>query len=351
MSSDDIKEQALANFDVLLEYWNLQYRKISEHEYDIIASWRTDNNFGSVRFNLEKARGADFAGGHLDEQDYARLGLGFSREDFNGFSGQGQSKIGFDIVGLCQRIHSESDYKKAIRLLSRDLAEVSKDNKLLVPARDAALRREREQKLKEAKVKSIAKDIWESSKYHNFAGSVGEKYLIKRGIRVKEDNIRVNPNIRYIDKKNYPALLFKVQEQPDSPIAAIHRIYLSPDGSKAKIDNPKMALAPIKGMGIWFGKRSKTLALTEGPENALTLRELGYPFVVSSIFGTNLHNIKIPLYVRKLIIFPDPDEPGLQAFDRAKNVYGNLSIEVEGYLLPPGNLDLNDYLVRGTENG
>lgn len=350
-SIDEVREKALANFDILLHYWKLDYKKITEYEYDILATWRKDQNFGSVRFNLDKARGADFAGGSLTDIDFSKLGSGFTKEDFNGFTSQGQSKIGFDIVGLCQRVYQKNTYQEAAKCLNNDLEVISKHRKLFTPAADAAIRREKEQQQKTKRHKELANDLWESCKYHNFFGSVGEKYLLNRGIRVKDKNIRCHPSIRYgISKTNYPALLFKVQAGPDKPLTAIHRIYLSQNGTKAKLENPKMALAPIKGMGIWIGNPSRTLALTEGPENALTLRELGHNFVVSSIFGTNLHNINIPKYVRKLIIYPDPDEPGMASFDRAKKTYTKLGIEVEGYVLPRGKFDLND-LINGTING
>ena len=352
MELDQLREKALVNFEILLNYWNLDYKKITNEEYDIIATWRTDKNFGSVRFNTEKGRGADFAGGSIVEEDYSRLGAGFSREDFAGFSFQGQAKIGFDVVGLCQRVHAENSYNKATELLNRDIEEVSKQRFLYTPGADAYIRRQKEQENKTKKRKQYAIDLWESSKYHKFEGSAGERYLkCTRNIEnyVTEENIRFHPSIHYTPTKtNYPALLFKVQERPDGPLVGIHRIYLDQDGTKAKLDNPKMALAPIKGSAIWFGEPSTLMCLAEGPENALTLRAWGYQFVASSIFGTNLHNLTIPKCVQELLIFPDPDEPGLNALERARETYGKLKIKVEGIIEHP-SLDINDLM--GRHNG
>lgn len=348
---DDVREKALANLELLLDFKNIQFKKITETEYDILATWRTDKNFGSVRFNTEKGRGADFAGGSLTEEDYSGLGVGFSRDDFVGFSSQdGQAKLGFDVIGLFQRILGVSDYKDTVKAINAILDEISRQRAITIPSKDAAIRRDNERKLKEAKLKKLAYDLWESCKHHKFENSPAEKYLIGRGITKKEENLRFHPGIKYGPTgEKYPAILFKVQEKIDGPLVAIHRIYLSNDGKKAKLDNPKMALAPIKGTGIWFGKPSSVLALTEGPENALTLLELGYRLVVSSIFGSNLHNLTIPKYVKKLIIFPDVDTAGMKAFERAKAVYSELDIEVEGYLLDkfllPSStkqMDLND---------
>ena len=349
---DQVREQALANFDVLLNYWKLDYKKITEYEYDIIATWRKDNDFGGCRFNLTKARGADFAGGGLTKDDISNLDLPFGPEDYAGFTSNGQGKIGFDIVGLAQRVHKCSNYTSAAGALGKDLSTIAKYRTLHTPASDAAMRRKREQEISVKRKKQYANDLWESCMFYNFEDSAGSKYLYNRHkISVRDANMRCHPGINYAPTKTiYPALIFKVQKDIDAPLVAIHRIYLSPDGYKAKVDNPKMALAPIQGMGIWFGQKRELLCITEGPENALSLRQLGYNFVCSSIFGSNLHSIYIPSYVKKLLIFPDMDEAGQRAFENCKETYGKLTIPVEGVLLPKGKADWNDVL-SGVTNG
>lgn len=353
MQLDEIREKALANFELLLDTLKIEYKKITESEYDILATWRTDKNFGSVRFNTEKGRGADFAGGSFTDNDYRSLGAGFDKDDFVGFTGEAQAKIGFDIIGLFQRILRSDKYSHSARAVHDLLNKISSDPSYTKTARDAILIRKRLLEEKTKKLKKVANDLWESSKHHAFEHSAAELYIKNRGIiGVKDKNIRYHPRIKYGPTGViYPAILFKVQIDPMGPLVAIHRIYLDPSGKKAKLDNPKMALAPIKGAGIWLGEPSKVLALTEGPENALTLLSLGYKFVVSSIYGTNLHNIIIPKYVKQLTIFPDVDNAGLQALDRAKETYGKLDIEVDAYLLPTFEVnskkgDIND-LVRG----
>jgi hypothetical protein len=171
---------------------------------------------------------------------------------------------------------------------------------------------------------------------------------------MRDEHMRCHPGILCkVNNKweKFPALIFKVQQSLFGPLTAIHRIYLSEDGHKANIANPKMALAPIKGTGIWLGQQSHILRLTEGPENALALRQLGCPFVCSSVFGTNLHNISIPHYVKKLVIYPDPDEAGMRSLNACIDAYGGLAIKVEARLIEnaiensqDGEPDLNDHL-------
>ncbi len=348
-SLDQVRELALANFDALLNHWNLDYKKLTEYEYDIIATWREDHSFGGCRFNLKKARGADFAGGGLTKKDISELNLPFGPEDYAGYTPEGQGKIGFDIVGLTQRVYKCPNYVDAVGRLNSDLDTIAQSKTLTTPHSSAAMRREIEYREQVKKSKRLALDMWESCKYHNFEGSVGEKYLLNRHkIIIRDDSMRFHPGllckVNNIWKK-FPALIFKVQNNPLGPLEAIHRIFLSDDGYKADIDNPKMALAPVKGLGIWLGKQKTRLALTEGPENALTLRQIGYNFVCCSVFGTNLHNISIPPYVTNLDIFPDPDKAGERALELAMEVYTKLPIKVEAILLKnTGNLDLNDQL-------
>lgn len=352
MQLDEVREKALANFELLLDTLKVEYKKITESEYDILATWRADKNFGSVRFNTEKGRGADFAGGSFTDNDYRSFGSGFDKDDFVGFTGEAQAKIGFDVIGLFQRILRSDKYFNTAQSVSDLLLKISNDPAYTKTARDAILIRKRLLEEKTKKLKRVANDLWESSKHHKFENSPGEAYLRRRNIQGLDKNVRFHPGIKYGPTGvKYPAILFKVQTDPMGPLVAIHRIYLDPSGSKAKLDNPKMALAPIKGAGIWFGEPGKVLSLTEGPENALTLRSLGFDFVVSSIYGTNLHNIIIPKYVKQLTIYPDVDDAGLAALDRAKEVYGKLNIEVEAYIIPAFEVnskqgDLND-LVRG----
>lgn len=338
MLNDALREKALANFELLLLHWKIQFRKITEYEYDILASWRNDTNFGSCRFNTDKARGADFAGSYITKEEANGFGRGFDLSDFTGFTQEGQAKIGFDVIGLCQRIYTCKTYKAACEYLRDDLKILEKDHKLIIPSQEEIERRKKEQEQKAARLKKYAVDLWESSKYHTLAGSIGQKYLIARGINTLDENIRFHPKLIYTpNKTQYPALIFKVQVGPNKELIAIHRIYLENNGTKARVDNPKMALASVKGAGIWFGAPSFTLYITEGPENALSLREMGADFVVSTIFGANLGGIKIPSNVKTIVIVPDPDIAGLKSLTSALEsykVYAQMGIKIKELIIP-----------------
>jgi Toprim domain len=355
MKYDSLREKALANFESLLNFWKIEHRKITNVEYDIIATWRADINFGSVRFNIEKGRGADFAGHSLTPEDFKRIGIGFQKEDFVGFSNGEQAKAGFDVIGLCQRVYNCNSYREAIEYLESDIRELAKRNNFIQPNEESAAIRERELERKRKLTLKYANDIWESCKHHKFENSSGEIYLKSRKIYIPEENMRFHKCITYgPTKQQYPALIFKVQKTPESPLQAIHRIYLSFSGEKAPIDNPKMALASIKDAGIWFGDPNHTLYIAEGPENALSLIVMGARFVVSTIYAANFPNIQIPKYVSTIYLMPDVDNAGMEAYKRALinyKKYEDLGLQVKELLLekkykPNGKLyDINDTLM------
>lgn len=312
---DSLREHALANFEVLLDYWKVEYRPINSNEFDLIAKWREDADFGAVRFNTFKNRGSDFAGISIAGLDPTLLGNGFDKGDFAGFTGETNTNSGFDIIGLCQRVYNLSDYRTAAERLVIDLQTLSKDKSLAVPSMDAA--KQRAEALAEQNRDKIkyAQKMWKFCKAIPLKESKGDIYLTARGlpfIYQKEKVIRFHPKVMNSElKKPVPTLLFKVSYGPDTELIAIHRIYLSDDGwTKANVSNPKMALASIKGAAIWFGTPSNRLAIAEGPENALTIRELGSSFVCSTINATNFANIKIPEYVEHIELYPDPDDAG-----------------------------------------
>lgn len=348
---DDTKERALFNFELLLHHWGIDYIKIGAHEYDFLSPSRQDKNYGACRFNVEKGKGADFAGTNYSEKDYARVGLGFSREDFAGFDEKVSNNWGFDVIGLCMRIHHCPSYTDAAVLLRRQLEEVEQNPTYRKPSRDAVIKRK--QRLDSellAKVKSAGL-IWE--KCLPLEGSLGETYLKSRKIflRGPEPSIRFHPAIlNGSAQRTFPTLLFRVMTAPNSILCAIHRIYLKDDGTgKADVENPKMALGSIKGAAIWFGDPDTRLHIVEGPENALSIRSMGANFVVSTINAANFSCLIIPPGVQEVILLPDNDEAGRLACVRATRWYQEQGKSVKVKFPPtiPGKkkTDWNDLLV------
>lgn len=309
-----LKERALLNFEHLLHFWNITYTKIGADEYDFLNPTREDKSFGACRFNTTKGIGADFAGSAFTESDFKFFGKGFSKEDFVGFAKDTRNaNWGFDIIGMCQRIHNLRGYKEAAAKLQGDLKEIKKRGiKLLEATKEAIL--ERERKIQEDKNKKlkIAELAWNTCK--PIKGTIGEKYLNSRGIYIKEEekSLKFHPKVYNSElKKEVPVILLKVTKEPNGLLTAVHRIYIKSDGSNKRddISENKTALGAVKGCGVWFGTPKEKLYVVEGPENALTYRCIGFEFVVCTIYGTNFHDLTIPEYVETVVLCPDEDKP------------------------------------------
>lgn len=296
---------------------------ISPVEYDFLNPLRDDKNFGACRFNVEKGKGADFAGINFTDEQFKRIGNGFTKEDFMNNTDDNKSNWGFNVIGLWQRLQQKASYKAAAEHLDETLKELSKV-KTLVGTDQAAidLRLKKIQEANNRKLK-MAMRIWDYCSVYEH--TPGEKYLFSRNIYLNahEPNMRYHAKIMCKEAQSHvPALLFKVERSPNDGIIAVHRIFLAADGShKADVPNPKMALGSIKNSGIWFGEPGPTLAIVEGVENALSIRTLGYSFVVCTINAVNFGSLTLPEYVQNVVLLPDPDNAGRLACEKANLAY------------------------------
>lgn len=331
---DPLKERALANVEALFNHWGLQYVKINHKEYDFLNPTREDTNHGACRFNVEKGRGADFTGSDITNADIAAtFGPGFNREDFQGI-GSTERAVGFDIIGLVQKLFQCNDYIAAAKLLRRHLAELGKKQKLVKPLPNAAEIRTHKQSIERLNILKSAERSWGFARPYEH--TIGDAYLKKRNIHVRDEpNIRFHAKVSNSELKTYfPCLLFKVSKEPKGPLEAIHRIYLNHNGSILNVNDPKKALGNIQGAGIWFGTPGPMLCVAEGPENALSIRCVGYPFAVSTVYSTNYHSLSIPTYVKILKLFPDPDQAGRVAVQKAISKYKRPDLLIQ-IVFPP----------------
>lgn len=342
---DQLREQALANIEALFNYWGLDYVQISEVEYDFKNPTRKDENYGACRFNVDKGRGADFSGSYVTNDQIRQIfGAGFSREDFINI-GATERTWGFDIIGLCARINGANNYSDAAKLLKKHLSEIAESRSLIKPHPLAAdLRKHRSQ---ENKLKALRSAERTFNLCRDFEGTVGDLYLQGRGIKISnEPNIKYHARVYNSERRGFfPTLIFKISKTHNGPLEAIHRIYLNDlTFTKLDVEDPKKALGNVMGSGIWFGSPDTTLVIAEGPENALSFRVLGYSFVVSTVYATNFHNLKIPKEVNKIILAPDNDKAGKLATQKALEYYKRPKLDIV-VSFPPEGKDWNDMLM------
>ncbi len=191
-----------------------------------------------------------------------------------------------------------------------------------------------------------AKRIWDESL--PVVGSLAETYLRGRAISIAApDTLRFHPRCWHSPSaRRHPALVAKVERQ--GGLVGVMRTYLGPDGVKARIEKPKMALGVCAGGAVRLSGAAGALVLCEGIETGLSLVE-GLPGCGGGIWaclGTEgLKSVHLPDTTGDLVIAADGDKPGL---DAARDLAGRamaLGWSVRLMSAPEG-LDWND-VARG----
>ena len=227
----------------------------------------------------------------------------------------------------------------------------------------------------EAKRRSeLIKKVYSESQ--PIAGTLAETYLRSRGIKsftpsdylcCVGNNLRFHPSLPYREDDNspwqrFPALLAVVRDKNGKPLT-LHRTFLKPDGTgKAPVSRPKMVLAPPRDMRGGFIMLDKPthmpdgghfVALTEGIENGLAVREgTGAPVWVG-ISDRLMAMVNLPSTVRACAVFSDIDTSG--AGQRAASDFkaNNAAVDVMNY--PPRSkeqkVDWNDIYQREGHKG
>lgn len=144
------------------------------------------------------------------------------------------------------------------------------------------------------------------------------KYLTSRSIAVGIGNpaLRYRRDVPHPGGGRHAALLARV-DGPDGEMVAVHRIYVTPDGCKPKLDPPKACKGPIWGGAIRFGTDAE-IVIAEGPETAIAAGILLDLPAWSAISAGNLaKGLVLPPDVRSVVIAADHDKPGIAAAEAA----------------------------------
>ena len=140
------------------------------------------------------------------------------------------------------------------------------------------------------------------------------RYLNRRlGIERVPAGLRLHPALKYIDEDGrdlgqFPAMLARLQ-YPDGTGASIHRTYLTDDGDKAPVPQPKKIMAgkPLKTAAVRLSGVETTLGISEGLETALAASiRFGVP-VWAATSAALLESWVPPAGVERVLIAGDAD--------------------------------------------
>lgn len=151
--------------------------------------------------------------------------------------------------------------------------------------------------------------------------TLAARYLEKRGIT----DISDAPALRYLERcwyrpdrddapdtpEEWPALIAAVRSV-DGELSGVQRTWLDPSGDgKAPIATPRRAIGRLLGNGVWFGRPRTALAVGEGIETILSLRQ-PWPSMpmVAGLSANHLAALTLPPALERLYVAQDNDAAG-----------------------------------------
>lgn len=279
-----IQAASLRALPALLREW-LPNGEQQGDEYVALNPNRNDRNLGSFRICTRSGRWRDHAIG----------------------------KGGSDPVSLYAYLFTGGDYRAASKALAThpSIRAATIAGVVAPPAKPANLLSSPAAKL------ALVKLLFASAS--DLAGTPAEKYLRNRGLRPSAawDALRAS-TLPYPRMGHHPTLIARLETSGGS-LVALHRTYLTHNGCKLDVPNPRLSLGQVRGSAIRLSIATNELIICEGLEDGLTLfQELGGHVPVWVAGGASfLASMAIPDSVRSLTIAADNDPAGEQAAMRA----------------------------------
>lgn len=179
-------------------------------------------------------------------------------------------------------------------------------------------------------------------------GTLAERYLARRGIVLyrPEPALRFHPRCHRREPSgaiSLPALIAAVTDD-GGHLTGLHRTWLSPDGDKAALDDPRRAMGLLLGNAVRFGPVGPVMAAGEGLETMLSLRQ-ALPLLpaVAALSAAHLAAWTFPALLRRLYVVCDADPAGEWAFARLSSRGHTTALTV--LPLRPRRDDLNSDLM------
>lgn len=133
--------------------------------------------------------------------------------------------------------------------------------------------------------------------------------------------LRYYPNMKYMEEVKpdewrslgyFPSLLASVRDCADNDaVRTLHRIYLSENGTKAPVPDPKKSMTVIgsmTGAAVQLFKPGRVLAVTEGIETGLSVKAGTNLPVWATLTAGGMETMHLPKDVELFVIFADKDK-------------------------------------------
>ncbi|MBL6990125.1 MAG: DUF3987 domain-containing protein [Bacteriovoracaceae bacterium] len=151
-------------------------------------------------------------------------------------------------------------------------------------------------------------------------------YIKNRGLLpVENPSLLYHPKLIYNEcgkTATHPALVAKITDLKGTTLG-IQRIYLTNNGDKALLSNPKKVLGDLKGNAIMLDAPNDVLHIAEGLETALAVREALKESTWSVVNANNILTVNLPANIKELHIWADKDKSKtgeIKALEAAKTI-------------------------------
>lgn len=175
--------------------------------------------------------------------------------------------------------------------------------------------------------------------------TLAETYLRWRGL-----SLPIPPTIRFASLRygkrgrEYPCLVAAVSGE-DGKLCGIQRTYLADDGrGKADVPKPKLSLGRVRCGAIRLAPVARSLVVTEGLEDGLSLQEALGVSVWVACGASMLPSMRLPDYVRDVAVGGDNDATGREAAERAGRAFAERGHGVRVFYPTEPHKDFNDEL-------
>lgn len=201
--------------------------------------------------------------------------------------------------------------------------------------------------------RQIAQRIWDEAR--PLSGTPAELYLRRRRIAILPRSLRFHPRtpLGQGDEVDFrPAMIAALHDgglHREGRFIAIQRTFFERDDARRARDlaDPRMTLGRPERAAVMLAPATSILGLAEGVETAISAMMLfGIP-VWATLGAERLHQIAIPEYVTRLILFPDNDVAGEIGAANAIDAYELPGRTIETEYPPFGFKDWNDVLRIG----
>ena len=201
---------------------------------------------------------------------------------------------------------------------------------------------------------AAARKIW--SECTDIHGSPAETYLRERGLRPPfPGTLRYHPAAHHgATGQKLPAMVAAVTLWPSRQVVAVHRTFLTHDGSrKAPVTPDKMMLGPVKGAAVRLGPAAEEMAVSEGIENGLSVQQAAGVATWSALSAGGVETLVLPALplAADITICADPDPRGLEAAEKAAGRWDREGRRVKIAHPPVVGVDFNDVLIGPEAEG